>query len=140
LAILHKNILSLIPQRQPFVMVDQLLSCNETTCTTIFKVIDGNVLVGNGDLSEAGLLENIAQTAAAGAGLRALQSNAPVLAGYIGAIKNFEVFELPKIGDVIETDIVIQQQIFDITLIAGSVKCGGHLIAKCEMKIFIKAN
>jgi predicted hotdog family 3-hydroxylacyl-ACP dehydratase len=138
LVILQENILSVIPQRPPFVMVDQLISCDEISSYTTFKVKDENVLVYKGELSEAGLIENIAQTAAAGVGYIAQQKGEPILTGYIGAIKNLEVFALPKAGDVIETKVTIETQVFDVTIISGSVNCNGELLAKCEMKIFVK--
>jgi len=84
------------------------------------------------------LVENIAQTAAAGVGYIAQQNLQPILTGYIGAIKNLVIFMLPKVGDVIETTVVIENQVFDVTIISGSVKCGETLLAKCEMKIFIQ--
>ena len=61
-------IIELIPQRNPFVMVDKLLSATETTAHTSFEIKAGNILLNNGFFSEAGLVENIAQTAAAHAG------------------------------------------------------------------------
>jgi predicted hotdog family 3-hydroxylacyl-ACP dehydratase len=132
------NVLSLIPQRPPFVMIDQLVSYNETGCNTKFLIGAENVLVSDGELSEAGLTENIAQTAAAGLGCIKLQTNGPILIGYIAAIKNLEVFAQPKVGDVIETNVTITNQVFDVTIIDGTIKCEGELLAKCEMKIFIK--
>jgi predicted hotdog family 3-hydroxylacyl-ACP dehydratase len=119
-------------------MVDQLVSCDEISSHTTFRVTEENVLVYNGELSEAGLIENIAQTAAAGVGYMAQQNDGPVLTGYIGAIKNLEVFELPKVGDILETEVTIKNQIFEVTIISGVVKCRGALLAICEMKIFIK--
>src|ERR1700760_994002 len=97
------NIASLIPQRPPFVMIDQLVNCDETCVDTKFKVTTENVLVEDGLLSEAGIVENIAQTAAAGIGHVAVQGNGQVVIGYIAAIKNLEIFEQPKVGDEIET-------------------------------------
>ena len=61
--ILQDNITSVIPQRPPFVMIDGLVSCNETSSITTFRVKAENLLVRNGKLSEAGITENIAQTA-----------------------------------------------------------------------------
>ena len=119
-------------------MVDQLVRCDETGSYTTLLVREENVLVFNGELSEAGLTENIAQTAAAGVGYIALRNGEPILTGYIGAIKNLEVFALPLVGDVIETAVVIENQVFDVTIISGSVRRDGILLAKCEMKIFIK--
>ena len=132
------TILSLIPQRPPFVMVSQLVSCDETSTRTTFLVQANNVLVNNGELSEAGLAENIAQTAAAGAGYKSLQNGGAVLTGYIGAIKNLEIFALPKVGDTIETLVTIENQVFDITMVAGVVTCQGAPMATCQMKIFIQ--
>ena len=45
---------------------------------------------------EPGLVENIAQTAAARAGYISHTENKPVLVGYIGAVNNLQVFSLPK--------------------------------------------
>ncbi|MDB5135143.1 MAG: 3-hydroxyacyl-ACP dehydratase [Mucilaginibacter sp.] len=136
--ILQDNITSIIPQRPPFVMIDQLVSCDEICSNTIFKITADNVLVDNGELSEAGIIENIAQTAAAGLGYITLQGNKPIVIGYIAAIKNLEIFAQPKVGDTIQTNVTTVNQIFDVTIISGSVKCHEILIAKCEMKIFTK--
>jgi predicted hotdog family 3-hydroxylacyl-ACP dehydratase len=138
LIILQTNILSIIPQRPPFVMVDELVACDGISSRTTLRVDEENILVFKGELSAAGLIENIAQTAAAGVGYMALSNGQPVLTGYIGAIKNLEIFALPKVGEMVETEVVIERQVFDVTMIAGSVSCRGVLLAKCEMKIFIK--
>lgn len=132
------DVLILIPQRPPFVMVDTLVSASGNTTLTTLLILPGNVLVSDGELSEAGLAENIAQTAAAGAGYAAKQLGKPVQPGFIGAIKNLEVFALPKVGDIIETKVTIENQIFDVTIIKGKVTCKGEIIAQCEMKIFIQ--
>lgn len=131
------GILSYIPQRAPFVMVDEILYCAETITRSKFLVKEDNIFVENGYFKEPGLIENIAQTAAARAGYIAQVENKPVLVGYIGAIKNLEIFFLPKTGDELITDIVIENQIFDVTLIAGKIICNDQLAAHCEMKIFI---
>jgi predicted hotdog family 3-hydroxylacyl-ACP dehydratase len=136
--ILQDNITSIIPQRPPFVMIDQLVSCDETCSNTTFQVKAENILVYDGELSEAGITENIAQTAAAGLGYITLHSNRPIVIGYIAAIKNLEIFAQPKVGDIIQTNVTIINQIFDVTIISGSVKCDEILVAKCEMKIFTK--
>ena len=138
MSILQENVTSYIPQRPPFVMIDKLVGCDDTCSITTLQVKAENVLVYNGELSEAGLMENIAQTAAAGAGYVALKNNEPVLVGYIAGVKNLEIFALPKVGDVIETTVIIKTQIFDVTIVSGIIKCNEELLATCEMKIFIK--
>jgi predicted hotdog family 3-hydroxylacyl-ACP dehydratase len=133
------NILTIIPQRPPFVMIDELLACDELRTNTRFTIEKDNVLVENGELTEAGLMENIAQTAAAGAGYEAQSQQKPVAIGYIGAVKNLEIFALPLIGNTIVTEVVVENKIFDVTLISGTIKCDGKTLARCEMKIFIKS-
>ncbi|HTK21400.1 MAG TPA: hypothetical protein VL442_17900 [Mucilaginibacter sp.] len=136
--VLQENILSVIPQRPPFVMVDQLVTCDNISSQTAFSVRSENILVDNDELSEAGLIENIAQTVAAGAGYMAKKNGKPVAIGYIGAVKNLEIFALPKVGDVINTKVTVVNQVFDVTIVNGDVECRGVKIAKCEMKIFVK--
>ena len=119
-------------------MIDELIDCDEAGACTTFTVRRDNLLVENGELSEAGLVENIAQTSAAGVGYLMRQKAEPALTGYIAAIKDLEIFALPVVGDLIETVVTIGQQIFDVMVIHGSVKSNGILMAECEMKIFIK--
>ena len=132
-----EDIRALIPQKAPFVMVGKLLYADETTTRSSFIITNDNVLVKGGVFQEAGLMENIAQTAALRAGYMALKNNIPVETGYIGAVKDFEVFYLPKVGDELTTEIAIQNQIFNVTVIDGKVWHNGNLLAQCEMKVFI---
>ena len=138
MTILQEDIISLIPQRPPFVMIDRLTGCDDISSHTTFEVKGDNVLVHEGQFTEAGLIENIAQTAAAGVGYIKQQNGHPILTGYIGAIKNLEIFALPDIGEVIDTEVIIENQVFDVSIISGKIKRNGELLAKCEMKIFIK--
>lgn len=133
-----EDIVPLIPQKPPFVMVGKLLETDENTTLSSFVIHDDNVFVKNGLFQEAGLMENIAQTAALRAGYLAKIENRPVAVGYIGAVNNFEVFGLPKVGDELITEIASQNQIFDITVLSGKVWLGDVLIAQCEMKVFSK--
>ena len=132
------NITAIIPQRHPFVMIDQLVSCDEVCSNATFLINADNVLVEDNELTEAGITENIAQTAAAGFGYITQQNKKPIAVGYIAVIKNLEIFALPKVGEIIETQVAIIDQIFEVTIISGSVKCNGKLLASCEMKIYIK--
>jgi predicted hotdog family 3-hydroxylacyl-ACP dehydratase len=132
-----EHIQPLIPQRKPFVMIDALLHSDEKRTKTTFQIRQENIFVEDGLFREAGLLENIAQTAAARVGYVVQKEKKPAPMGYIGAVKNFEVFDLPRVNEELETEITITNQIFDITVITGSITCNQRLIARCEMKIFI---
>lgn len=132
-----ENIIPLIPQKPPFVMVGKLLFTNEVSTRSSFTIKPANVFVKDNVFQEAGLMENIAQTAALRAGYVAQSENRPVAIGYIGAVSNFEIFDLPEIGDEIETEIRVENQIFDVTLLSGKIWHNGNLLAQCEMKLFI---
>lgn len=118
-------------------MVDALLYTDETTTRCGFTILPANIFTENGVFGEPGLVENIAQTAAAGVGYLAQQTKTPPPIGYIGAIKDLEIFILPKIGDSLVTEVKVLNKVFDVTLVMGTVYCNNELAAKCEMKIFI---
>ena len=120
-------------------MVGKLLYADESTTRSSFIITNDNVFVKDDVFQEAGLMENIAQTAALRAGYVAQKDSKPVETGYIGAVKDFEVFNLPKAGDELTTEINIQNQIFNVTVIEGKVWHNGNLLAQCEMKVFIGA-
>jgi hypothetical protein len=94
----------------------------------------------NGIFQEPGIIENIAQSAALGVGYVCSTKNEKVPLGFIGAVKNLMIFELPKVGDEITTEIQVDYEVFEATLITGKVYCFGRLMAQCEMKIFLKPN
>lgn len=134
------NILALIPQAPPFVMIDGIIRSDKTQTRSTLKIKEDNIFVENGLFKEPGLLENIAQTAAAGVGFEAQKESRPAPIGYIGAVKNFEVFELPTVNTVLETEIAVLNRIFDVTVISGRVWNDNVLLAQCEMKIFVQTN
>ena len=131
-----ENITSFLPQRPPFIMVGKLLYVEGNIAVTGYIVEEDNVLVENGIFTEAGLLENMAQTAAARAGYKAAIENKPVLKGYIGAVKNLVVFALPKVNDELKTEVTETARIFNMQTVQGKVWCGEKLLAQCEMKVF----
>jgi predicted hotdog family 3-hydroxylacyl-ACP dehydratase len=131
------GILAYIPQRAPFVMIDDLISCDETSAVSMLLVRPENFFVQNGSLTEPALIENIAQTAAARIGYICKKENKPVPVGYIASVQNLKIGELPKTGDRLQTGIVIRNQVMNVTIIAGTVQVDDRLIASCEMKIFV---
>ena len=120
-------------------MVSGLVSVSENSARSSFLINADNVFVKNNLFQEAGLLENMAQTAALGAGYVAKAANKPVLIGYIGAIKDLEIFNLPKVNDELITGITIENRILNVTVISGKVWHNDYLIAQCEMKLFTRS-
>ncbi|HVI47592.1 MAG TPA: hypothetical protein VM802_22165 [Chitinophaga sp.] len=131
------DITTYIPQRAPFVMISGIMEVNGPVTRTGFHIQPDNIFVDNGHFMAPGLMENIAQTAAARIGYIAQQENAPVPLGFIGAVKDLEIFELPQAGKTIETTTEIGGEVFNATMVTGKVMCDGKVMAQCEMKIFI---
>ena len=134
------NILDLIPQRAPIVMVDELLGIDHNMSRTRFTVCKKNIFVDNDILSECGLIEHIAQSAAARVGYVFKSNDKSIPIGYIGSVNEFIMFAHPKVGDVIETSIEVVQEVFSVTLIQAHCYVGNTEIATCKMKIFLESN
>ncbi len=133
-----KNVIQYIPQRQPIVMISTLVSAEGNVTQTELEIEVTGLFVKDGVLHEPGLIENVAQTAAAGVGYQCALTNQPVPVGFIGAVKNLEIYELPKVGDVLETRVEVLEEIFDMTLIKGESFVKGKRVLSCEMKIVLK--
>jgi len=127
----------LIPQRPPFVMIDKLLSFDMVFTVTQLEIRDDNVFCKDGRLSAEGLMENIAQTCAARMGYINMTKNEAVKIGVIGSVNNYEVFRLPKVGEVIITTIEMMEEMFQVTMVKATVKCGEETLAQANMKIAI---
>lgn len=132
------HITDYIPQRHPMVMIDDLLEASDTHAVTRLKIDAANIFVENSRLKEPGLVENIAQTAAAYVGYQCSLKNIPVPIGYIAAVKNLEIFCFPELNSVITTSVRIVNHVLDVTLAEGKIEQNGELCCSCEMRIFVK--
>jgi len=126
-----------IPQREPIIMVDAFYGIADNKSFSGLTVKEENILVENGLLSEAGIIEHIAQSCALRVGYQYRQQQLPVPTGYIGAIKNMKILSLPQVGQDLFTTVTVLQEIFGITLVSVEVEVNQTLIAAGEMKIFL---
>jgi len=133
------DILEFIPQRPPVVMVDKLIYAGQDKTISGLLVDENNIFVSNGFLSESGLVENIAQTAAVGMGFLSKQSNKKVPIGFIASIKDLKIHHLPSAGDEITTEVVVTNQVMEVSILKGIVYKDELVLAECEMRIFIKS-
>ena len=118
-------------------MVDRLVDLEGKTMVTAFLVREDNVFCKNGEFREPGLIENMAQTAAAGMGARPGISVGNAPAGFIGGIRNLKINGFPKVGQEIITRVTVLHEVFDATIVQGQVYLDDLLIAGCELKIFL---
>jgi len=138
--LLNKPIIDFIPQRTPFVLVDRVLECNKDFTLSKFRVEDSHLLCVDGVLQEGGLIQNIAQTAAAGHGIFMHSQGKEVVRGFIGSVKKLRIFSLPKKGVELITKVENLSEVMNVNIIMGSVRDQkGSLYAECEMNIFLES-
>lgn len=129
------NVLELIPQRAPFVMIDRMVQFDWTSNTTELTVREDNIFYENGHLTSSGLIENIAQTCAARIGYINKLRNRAVQLGFIGGIRDLNIIRTPQEGETITTFIQVKEEVFKMTLVDAEVKVNDETIATAEMKI-----
>lgn len=134
----NEGIEQLIPQRSPIIMVDKFFGIEDHHSFSGLTVTADNLFCEDGKLQEAGIIEHIAQSAAARIGYLYLLQKQEVPLGFIGSVDKLKLQALPDTGTELFTEITVVQEVFDITLIAAVVKANEQVIAECQMKIFIK--
>jgi len=139
--VLTDNILDFIPQRNPMVMVDSLISCSENHIVTQLTLREENIFLDNKGFNSSGLMENMAQTAAARTGYLLKKypgsANKIVPVGVIGSIKNFKAYLLPPKGSKIITSVHVVYEVMNATRVKGKVEVDGQLAAEAELQVFI---
>ena len=135
-----ESILNYIPQRPPIVLISRIYKCDETSVVTGFDIVDEHLLTQNGALTESGIIENMAQTAASMAGYEAVVKQTQPRVGFIANIKNLNIHFLPKSGNEILTEVSTKTQVMNVSIIEAKSFCNNELVASCEMKIFLQEN
>ncbi|MBA4058016.1 MAG: 3-hydroxyacyl-ACP dehydratase [Marivirga sp.] len=132
------EILQFIPQRNPIVMVHELVEASDDHAVTRFSIKPDNVFVSSGYFAEPGLVENIAQTAAVHVGYQCSLKNIPIPIGYIAAVKDLKIDGLPSQDSSIITTVKVINKVLDITVVQGKIEQEGKTLCSCEMRIFAK--
>ena len=89
--------------------------------------------------SASGLIESIAQTCAARMGyINKIMLKRDVQIGFIGAIRNLEVYALPKVGQRITIIVDVKEEVFGMTLASAVVKDSERVLVSTEIKIAVK--
>jgi predicted hotdog family 3-hydroxylacyl-ACP dehydratase len=131
------DILELIPQRAPFVMITELIDVREQSATSSFRILEDNIFVKDGQFQESGLIENIAQTAAAMSGYKAKISGSAAEIGFLGGVKNLRIYYLPDVDTNLTTEVRLENQVMNVNLLKGFIRQEDKLVAECEMKVFL---
>lgn len=130
------DISSILPQRPPFVMVEDFVSYSPETVVTALTVRADNIFFEDGALSAEGLMENFAQTCAARIGyINKYILHKDVNIGYIGAVKNWELKRLPREGERILTRIDVIQEIGPMVKVRAEASVDTDPLASGEITI-----
>jgi len=135
------DIHQLLPQQEPFVMIDRLTYFDDTRTVTETDITADNIFVENGRLCASGLIENVAQTCAARIGfVNKYILEKGIQIGFIGAIRHLDILGLPAVGDTISTTVDVEEEIFGMTLATATITLDGQVLLSTEIKIALKDN
>lgn len=134
------TILNYIPQRPPIVLVSRIYKSDEISIITGFDITDHHIFTKDGKLTESGIIENMAQSAAARAGYEAVKNNSTPAVGFIGNIKDLVIHQLPSSNNELLTEVITKTQVMNVSIIEAKSYCQNQLVASCEMKIFLQDN
>ena len=131
------DIASLIPQRPPIMMVSVYGYEDSDNGWSKLNIAEDNIFLDNeGHIRAEGLLEHIAQTAAAHIGFKHLLAGEEVGVGFIGDIKRCSINgPMPAAGDSVKTSIKIVSQVGNITMISAETRLNDNVVVSCRMKL-----
>ena len=132
-----EELYKLIPQRNPIVMVDTFFCADEESAETGLHVQSDNIFCEGGFLREPGMIEHVAQSAAAFAGYASFTKGEAPKLGFIGEVKKFKIDRLPKVGEILHTRLRGLGEAAGVILISAETKSGEEILATCQMKIYI---
>ncbi len=132
------DISELIPQDIPMIMLDKLINHNSISTTSSLTISSDNIFCFNGQFSEVGIIENIAQTAALRSGYEAYIKDKPPAVGFIGSVKKLKIFKQPTINSTIVTKVEVITELMSALVVKGKVFEGENLIAEGDLNIFLQ--
>ena len=129
---------SLLPQAPPMLMIDTLMSSYTKKTVTKLTIKEDNIFVSEDIFREPGIIENMAQTAAVRAGYEAKISDEKVKIGFIGNIKNLNIYALPKVNDTLQTILTPLSDIGNISSVKTEIFLNAEKTAECSMTIILR--
>jgi len=125
-----EDIKRLIPQRAPFMMVDEFESGDDSHAVTRLTIAKDNYfMLTDGTMATTGLIEHMAQSCSALAGSRSDGGAAPV--GMIAEVKHFLCSRRPEAEETLQT-------FGQMTLAHCTCTSKGETIAEVDLKIFMQ--
>ena len=126
---------SYIPQRAPFIMIDNLVEATPEKFITDFRILPDNIFVENEVLREFALIENIAQSCSAGLAIVKRSAGNKTADGFIGGISKLKLYDLPGVNETILTVVILLAQIENMFLLKGENFLNDKKLLECEIKL-----
>jgi hypothetical protein len=136
-----------LPQRREFVMVDQVLTHGEADAVVQFIVRPDNLLLDDGQLTAAGIIENMAQSCAST--MRCISANNEALQGLqhdamsriwtIGDIKQVKILRYPRCNEVLDTHVRIVLNMYPLMMTAVETRIGDEIVATARITLVMTA-
>lgn len=118
-------------------MVDRYRFEDESNCQSTLTIAEDNLFLDEtGRMAMEGVLEHIAQTAAAHMGFQQKRAGRDICLGYIGDIKRCTVNNpMPTVGAILQTRITVISQVGDISLVSAQTETENGTVLSCRMKV-----
>lgn len=130
---------SIVLQQPPFRFVHRLESFSQEESVVSFTPGEGNLFMENGCLSAAGLIEHMAQANAARMGYYYVYVlKAPVEIGYIGQVRDYTLYRLPRQGERLTTTVTLKYEVFKVSLSDVVVRSGEEILASATLKTAVR--
>ena len=142
------DIQNYLPHRAPMLMVDLILDIDANFVETEFLIKEDNIFVDNGIFTEAGLIENTAQTCSSIVGKKyffdedGTKNKDVSVLGFISAIKNLKIYTLPKVNENIITKATLVSKFIGDGYTLCTMSCesilNDKILLECEINLFIQ--
>jgi predicted hotdog family 3-hydroxylacyl-ACP dehydratase len=143
----YLDIKKFLPHRDPFLMVDQVLTIDDEHVSTSFTIKPECIFNENGVFNEAGMVENAAQTCSSIVGKSYFneddtEGENTKLIGFISAIKKINVHGCAKVGATITTKAYIKSRLNTDQFTMCSIDCyiseDHKELLSCEINLVIQ--
>lgn len=130
------DIIDLVPQRHPMIMIDRLTDAGDKSARGRLFIKASNVFCYDGLFQEAGLIEFMGQTAAACIGYLHLSEGRGIGSGFLAQVRDFRIKSLPAANTEIYSEITLSDDLLTYTIINGRIFQNDLVIAEGELTAF----
>ena len=125
----------LLPHQAPMRFIETLTRADATGGRATANFPADHFAVSSGVVTEAALIECVAQTFAAALGHSAGSGQKPAL-GMLAAVTNFQIHSRPAAGTPLEIEARELKRLGPMRLIAGTITAAGRIVAAGELTVY----